>query len=281
MYILHKTPLHNSLLCNSLLCDHTHACNSIVIKVVTSYINIWHHKLGHPSNEIMHHMSKFFHDIKYHKSTIFHDCHLSKHCKFPFLNNNNIDTLSPITNNQPDRPNQLTLRKSTRQKKTCIPSWFCMLYISFSHHLWNFKILLLIIKHILHFISFIYAISISCDPSTYNQAIIHPQWDQAMDNEIKVLTHNNTWTFTTLPPGKKEISFKWVYKTKFNSDVTLEKHKVRLLFKGFTQVEGIYLFNTFSLVTKLTTVRLLLSLASSLNLYFINFMFTMISFMWI
>ncbi|XP_058783418.1 uncharacterized mitochondrial protein AtMg00820-like [Vicia villosa] len=88
-----------------------------------------------------------------------------------------------------------------------------------------------------------------------------------MNDEIQALTKNNTWTFTSLPPRKKAIGCKWLYKTKFNSDGSIERHNVRLVAQGFTQVEGINFVDAYSPTAKLIIVRLLLALASSLNLH--------------
>lgn len=88
-----------------------------------------------------------------------------------------------------------------------------------------------------------------------------------MNNEIQALIDNKTWVYTPLPLGKKDIGCKWVYKTMFHVNGSIECHKARLVAQGFTKVEGIYFFDTFSLVAKLTTIRLILSLDSSLNLH--------------
>ena len=56
-----------------------------------------------------------------------------------------------------------------------------------------------------------------------------------MDAKIATLKSNNTWTFTTLPPHKKAMGCKWVYRVKYRSNGSVERYKARLVAKGFTQ----------------------------------------------
>lgn len=56
-----------------------------------------------------------------------------------------------------------------------------------------------------------------------------------MSDEFEALESNGTWTIQSLPVGKRPVACKWVYKLKFNSDGTLERHKARFVAKGFTQ----------------------------------------------
>nr|GFC53417.1 zinc finger, CCHC-type [Tanacetum cinerariifolium] len=49
-------------------------------------------------------------------------------------------------------------------------------------------------------------------------------------------------------------------------DGTIAKFKARLVIQGFTQKEGIDYFNTYALVARITTIRLLLGLAAIHNL---------------
>ena len=44
-----------------------------------------------------------------------------------------------------------------------------------------------------------------------------------MNKEIDALEENQTWEITSLPPGKRALGCKWVYKIKYNADGTIER----------------------------------------------------------
>jgi len=111
--------------------------------------------------------------------------------------------------------------------------------------------------------AFLTAIETNNDPSSYKEASKHAKWNNAMKQELEALENNKTWTITKIPEGKKPIGCKWVYKTKFNSDGTIEKHKARLVAKGYNQVEGIDFTETFAPVSKMTTLRVILAIGVS------------------
>lgn len=87
----------------------------------------------------------------------------------------------------------------------------------------------------------------------------HPGWVEAMDKEIGALEENETWEVTTLLDGIKPVTSKWVYKTKYKADGTVDKLKARLVVRGFNQKEGQDYKYTFSHVAKLATVRVLIA----------------------
>ncbi|PNX56907.1 retrovirus-related Pol polyprotein from transposon TNT 1-94, partial [Trifolium pratense] len=102
----------------------------------------------------------------------------------------------------------------------------------------------------------------SAEPKTFTQANKLECWREAMATELHALAKNNTWSVVSLPPGKVPIGCKWVYKVKYHANGSIERYKARLVAQGYTQMEGVDYFDTFSPVAKLTTVRVLLSLAA-------------------
>lgn len=100
------------------------------------------------------------------------------------------------------------------------------------------------------------------EPTSYKQAVKDPLWCAAMQAELNALESNNTCRIVDLPPNKRVVGCKWLYKVKYKADGTLDRYKARLVTKGYTQTLGIDLFQTYALVAKMTTVRTLLSLAA-------------------
>ena len=88
-----------------------------------------------------------------------------------------------------------------------------------------------------------------------------PKWQAALDVEIAALEANNTWTLTPLPPNKKAIGCKWVYRVKYRFDGFVDRYKARLVAKGFTQKEGLDYIESFSPVAKIVSVKCLLAVA--------------------
>eukprot|EP00253_Pinus_taeda_P029196 PITA_29196 len=79
------------------------------------------------------------------------------------------------------------------------------------------------------------------------------------------LQKNEAWDLVELPAGRKPIGSKWVFKKKTNAKGKVEKYKAWLVAKGYSQVPGIDFRDIFSTVAKVTSIRLLLSIAAAFD----------------
>ena len=70
-----------------------------------------------------------------------------------------------------------------------------------------------------------------------------------------------TWELVDLPRGCKPITCKWIFRKNLKSCGSIDKYKARIVVRGFTQKHGIDYFDTYSLATKIATIRTLISLA--------------------
>lgn len=100
------------------------------------------------------------------------------------------------------------------------------------------------------------------EPVNYTQASKKREWRIAMEQELEAIEKNETWSLTELPPGKKAIDLKWVYKLKKDTEGKVVKHKARIVAKGYVQQYGVDFEEIFAPVTRLETVRLLLALSA-------------------
>ena len=104
------------------------------------------------------------------------------------------------------------------------------------------------------------------EPSSYEEAIAAPDaetWLQAMKSEMNPIHHNHAWERVDLLVGRKPLPCKWVFLYKYVCDLEKPKYKARLIAKGFKQEHGVDYDEIFSLVVKMTTLRLLLAVVAT------------------
>ena len=77
---------------------------------------------------------------------------------------------------------------------------------------------------------------------------------------------NKVWDLFDLTKERKDIGNKWILKVKRKLDLSIERHRVRLVEKYFTQEVGIDYEKIFSLVVKFTSIWLLLAIVAHLDL---------------
>ncbi|KAL5739216.1 hypothetical protein ACOSQ2_028396 [Xanthoceras sorbifolium] len=109
----------------------------------------------------------------------------------------------------------------------------------------------------------------SGEPECYDEAMQvedSVKWESAMRDEMDSLMSNQTWELAELPPGKKALHNKWVFRIKEEHNGN-KRYKARMVVKGFQQKEGIDYNEIFSPVVKLTTIRLVLKIVATENLH--------------
>ena len=112
-------------------------------------------------------------------------------------------------------------------------------------------------------------LTVEDDPKTFSEAMKSRDasfWREAINDEMDSLLSNNTWILVDLPPGSKPIGCKWVFRKKYATDGSVQTFKARLVAKGFRQKEGIDYFDTYAPVARITSIRVLLALASMFDL---------------
>ncbi|KAI5342160.1 hypothetical protein L3X38_010035 [Prunus dulcis] len=100
------------------------------------------------------------------------------------------------------------------------------------------------------------------EPENFEEASRDKAWQQAIEAEMEMIEKNETWELVDRPSEKPVISVKWVYKTKLNLDGSIQKHKARLVVKGYAQKPRIDFNKTFAPVASLDTIRTLIALAA-------------------
>lgn len=106
-------------------------------------------------------------------------------------------------------------------------------------------------------------------PTTYEEAVTNHKWNEwesAMKDEFDSLMKNDTWILEEIPEGKKPIKNRWVFAVKRDVNGNIIRYKARLVAKGYSQVKGIDYTETFSPVVKYTSIRLLIAIATNLDL---------------
>ncbi|GJU75135.1 retrovirus-related pol polyprotein from transposon TNT 1-94, partial [Tanacetum coccineum] len=84
------------------------------------------------------------------------------------------------------------------------------------------------------------------EPKKVFEALKHPGWVDAMQEELNHLFRNKVWTLVPLPYGKIAIGSKWVFRNNKDEHGITTKNKARLVAQGYSQEEGIDYDETFA-----------------------------------
>jgi hypothetical protein len=76
------------------------------------------------------------------------------------------------------------------------------------------------------------------------------------------IEENGTWSLVDLPPNRKSIGVKWVFKVKLDEHGAVSKHKACLVVKGYAQRHVIDYDEVFTPMARLDLMYLLIALAA-------------------
>ena len=85
-------------------------------------------------------------------------------------------------------------------------------------------------------------------------------WLEATVEEYDSIMKNQVWKVVSRPQGKKVEGSRWIYKVKHAADRSMEKKKARFMENGFSQMEGIDYEETFTLVSRYSSIQTIISL---------------------
>ena len=83
--------------------------------------------------------------------------------------------------------------------------------------------------------------------------------------EMDAIEKNKTWEIVDLSRGKGPVGCKWAFFVKYKADGFLERYRVKLVAKSYTQTYGVNYQDTFAPMAKMNTVRILLSLVANFD----------------
>ncbi|GJZ18086.1 retrovirus-related pol polyprotein from transposon TNT 1-94 [Tanacetum coccineum] len=94
------------------------------------------------------------------------------------------------------------------------------------------------------------------EPIKVYEALKHPGWIDAMQEELNQFYKNKVWTLVPLPYEKISIGSKWVFRNKKDEHGTTIKNKARLVAQGYSQEEGFDYDETFVPVARMEANRI-------------------------
>jgi hypothetical protein len=103
------------------------------------------------------------------------------------------------------------------------------------------------------------------EPTFFEEAIQNKEWEYAMIEEYQSILKNDVWEIVPRPKNKDVVYSKRLFKIKHAADGSIEKHRERFVARGFSQKEGIDYEETFTPVSRYTSIRTMIALAAKMK----------------
>ncbi|GJS34407.1 retrovirus-related pol polyprotein from transposon TNT 1-94 [Tanacetum coccineum] len=102
------------------------------------------------------------------------------------------------------------------------------------------------------------------EPKNVNEALGDESWIVAMQEELNQFV-NDVWELVPQPRNMTIIGTKWIFRNKLDENGVVSQNKARLVAQGHNQQEGIDYDETYALVARLESIRILLAYACTLD----------------
>ncbi|GKB08619.1 retrovirus-related pol polyprotein from transposon TNT 1-94 [Tanacetum coccineum] len=93
----------------------------------------------------------------------------------------------------------------------------------------------------------------------------HPLENSPYNKELNQFIANDVWELVPQPRNMTIIGTKWVFRNKLDENGVVSRNKARLVAQGYNQQEGIDYDETYALVARLESIRILLAYACALD----------------
>ncbi|GKA41043.1 retrovirus-related pol polyprotein from transposon TNT 1-94 [Tanacetum coccineum] len=103
------------------------------------------------------------------------------------------------------------------------------------------------------------------EPKNVNEALTDESWIIVMQEELNQFIANDVWELVLQPKNMTIIGTKWVFRNKLDENGIVSRNKARLVAQGYNQQEGIGYDETYALVARLESIRILLAYACALD----------------
>ncbi len=112
-------------------------------------------------------------------------------------------------------------------------------------------------------------------PDDYYKAMMKARiWKPAMDAEIRCMEERDVWRVIPKEPWMRVIDTRWMFDKKLQGDTAeLIKCPARLIVKGFTQIKGLYYYDSFAAIVRYESLRMFFTIvaAHALKFWIIDF----------
>ncbi|GJZ78119.1 retrovirus-related pol polyprotein from transposon TNT 1-94 [Tanacetum coccineum] len=103
------------------------------------------------------------------------------------------------------------------------------------------------------------------EPKNVNEALTDDSWIVAMQEELNQFIANDVWELVPQPRNMTIIGTKWVFRNKLDENGIVSRNKARLVSQGYNQQKGIDYDETYAIVARLESIRILLAYACALD----------------